>query len=48
MARTEATYIHAIESNQAAFLLALGRAGGGEERDDATIRWTIGLTDCLP
>ena len=34
--------IHAIEENTAAFLLALGRAGGGEERDDARITWTIG------
>jgi GNAT superfamily N-acetyltransferase len=34
--------IHAIEENTAAFLLALGRAGGGEERDDSEITWTIG------
>jgi GNAT superfamily N-acetyltransferase len=32
----------AIEVNTAAFLLALGRAGGGEERDDSEITWTIG------
>jgi GNAT superfamily N-acetyltransferase len=34
--------IRAIEENTAAFLLALGRAGGGEERDDSEITWTIG------
>jgi GNAT superfamily N-acetyltransferase len=32
----------AIEQNAAEFVLALGRAGGGEERDDPTIQWTIG------
>src|ERR671925_163129 len=32
----------AIEQNDAAFLLALGRAGGGEERDDPRLRWVIG------
>jgi hypothetical protein len=36
------TRIHAIEENTAAFLLALGRAGGREERDDTEITWTIG------
>jgi hypothetical protein len=36
------TRIHAIEENTAAFLLSLGRAGGGEERDDTEITWTIG------
>jgi len=39
---TPDTLIHAIEENIAAFLLALGRAGGGEERDDSEIAWTIG------
>lgn len=34
--------IHAIENNGAAFLLALGRAGGGEEAHTDTIVWTIG------
>jgi hypothetical protein len=34
--------IHAIEENAAAFLLALGRAGGGEERADSEVTWTIG------
>lgn len=31
----------AIEENGAEFLMAMGRAGGGEERDDQ-LRWTIG------
>src|SRR5215472_14339129 len=34
--------VHAIEANGAEFVLALGRAGGGEERDDREINWTIG------
>jgi GNAT superfamily N-acetyltransferase len=32
----------AIEENGAEFLLAVGRAAGGEERDDGRVRWTIG------
>jgi hypothetical protein len=32
----------AYEQNLVAFLLDLGRAGGGEERRDATLAWTIG------
>lgn len=32
----------AVEDNEAEFLLALGRAGGGCERDDAEIMWVIG------
>ena len=32
----------AIEENAAEFLLALGRAGGAEERQDASVHWTIG------
>src|SRR5262249_35018101 len=32
----------AVEENGAAFLLALGRAGGGEERDDPQIQWVLG------
>jgi GNAT superfamily N-acetyltransferase len=32
----------AVEANEAEFLLALGRAGGGEERDDGHVQWTIG------
>src|SRR4051794_23965345 len=34
--------VQAIEANTSAFLVELGRAGGGEERDDATIHWVIG------
>src|SRR5215216_4414109 len=33
---------HAVEENGAEFLLALGRAGGGEERAEPQIQWTIG------
>jgi hypothetical protein len=32
----------AVEDNEAEFLLALGRAGGGRERDDAEVTWVIG------
>lgn len=32
----------AVEDNEAEFLLVLGRAGGGEERDDENVHWTIG------
>lgn len=32
----------AIEANLDEFLVALGRAGGAEERDDELVRWTIG------
>jgi GNAT superfamily N-acetyltransferase len=32
----------AVEANGAEFLLALGRAGGGEERAEPHIQWTIG------
>src|SRR6187549_2222232 len=32
----------AVEANGAEFLLALGRAGGGEERAEPQIEWTIG------
>jgi hypothetical protein len=32
----------AVEANEAEFLLALGKAGGGEERDDEHVQWTIG------
>ncbi|HEV7275959.1 MAG TPA: GNAT family N-acetyltransferase [Devosiaceae bacterium] len=38
---TDAEIIAAIEKNGAAFLRAMGRAGGGEERAD-TVCWTIG------
>ena len=37
-----AAMVHAIERNTEEFLLALGRAGGGEERNDEHLRWTIG------
>src|SRR5688572_6863735 len=33
---------HAVEENGAEFLLALGRAGGGEERAEPHIQWVIG------
>jgi GNAT superfamily N-acetyltransferase len=33
---------NAVEANGAEFLLALGRAGGAEERDEPHIHWTIG------
>jgi hypothetical protein len=32
----------AIESNRAGYLVALGRAAGGEERDDGKVRWIMG------
>jgi GNAT superfamily N-acetyltransferase len=41
LGRKQPDYVEAIEANTAEFLLALGRAGGGEERADA-VRWTIG------
>ena len=37
-----ASLAHAIEQNAAEFLLTLGRAAGGEERDDGRVRWVIG------
>jgi GNAT superfamily N-acetyltransferase len=37
-----ASLIEAIEANTREFLLALGRAGGGEERDDPNLHWVIG------
>lgn len=42
MALAAATYARLIEENGAAFLLALGRAAGAEERDDEQIHWIIG------
>ena len=40
---TDDDIVRAIEENVAAFLLAMGRAGGGEERDEgAKVRWTVG------
>jgi GNAT superfamily N-acetyltransferase len=34
--------IHVLEENGAEFLLAMGRAGGGEERNTGGIHWTVG------
>ncbi|GAA2825604.1 GNAT family N-acetyltransferase [Kribbella solani] len=34
--------VRAIEDNAAELLMAMGAAGGGEQRDDAGARWTIG------
>jgi GNAT superfamily N-acetyltransferase len=34
--------VRAIEENTVRFLMAMGRAGGGEQRDDGRVRWTIG------
>lgn len=39
---TQAALPRAIEENAAEFLLAMGRAAGAEERQDASIHWTIG------
>lgn len=39
---SESSLIGAIEENTRAFLLALGRLGGGEERDEPGIHWIIG------
>src|SRR5689334_15856528 len=38
----EAQLIQAIEDNTAELLMAMGAAGGGSQRNDATARWTIG------
>jgi GNAT superfamily N-acetyltransferase len=37
-----ARVVELIEANDAAFLLGLGRAGGGEERHDRHLHWIIG------
>ncbi|MEQ7006624.1 GNAT family N-acetyltransferase [Actinopolymorpha sp. B17G11] len=37
-----ASMIHAIEDNAAELLLDMGRIGGGEQRVDAALTWTIG------
>jgi len=39
---SEPSLIRAIEENTRAFLLTLGRPGGGEERDEPGIQWIIG------
>ncbi|RZU18690.1 putative GNAT family acetyltransferase [Kribbella rubisoli] len=38
----DAELVRAIEDNAAELLMAMGAAGGGEQRDDAVARWTIG------
>ncbi|WP_432880319.1 GNAT family N-acetyltransferase [Kribbella sp. CA-245084] len=38
----DAELVRAIEENAAELLMAMGAAGGGEQRDDAVARWTIG------
>lgn len=38
----DAELVRAIEDNAAELLMAMGAAGGGEQRDDAGARWTIG------
>ncbi|TDW66576.1 GNAT family N-acetyltransferase [Kribbella pratensis] len=38
----DAELVRAIEDNAADLLMAMGGAGGGEQRDDAVARWTIG------
>lgn len=37
-----AALTRAIEDNAAELLMAMGQAGGGEQRADPTVRWTIG------
>jgi hypothetical protein len=39
---SEAALVHAIEDNTADLLMEMGRIGGGEQRDDHAVRWTIG------
>jgi hypothetical protein len=34
--------VRAIEENAAELLMAMGRAGGGTQRDDRAVRWSIG------
>lgn len=38
----DAELVRAIEDNAAELLMAMGAAGGGEQRDDAGAQWTIG------
>jgi len=38
----DAELVRAIEENAADLLMVMGAAGGGEQRDDAGARWTIG------
>lgn len=39
---SEPSLIQAIEANTREFLLSLGRLGGGEERDEPDLQWSIG------
>lgn len=39
---TDKSIVRAIEGNAAEFMLALGRAGGAEERNDTAVQWTVG------
>ncbi len=38
----DAELVRAIEENAAELLMAMGVGGGGVQRDDGTVRWTIG------
>ncbi|QNE18395.1 GNAT family N-acetyltransferase [Kribbella qitaiheensis] len=38
----EAELVEAIETNAAELLMTMGAAGGGEQREDGGVRWTIG------
>ncbi len=38
----DAELVRAIEDNAAELLMAMGAAGGGRQRSDAGVRWTIG------
>lgn len=40
--RGDTALVEAIEANHVDFLLAMGRAGGGEERRDGRVHWIIG------
>ncbi|WP_433161170.1 GNAT family N-acetyltransferase [Kribbella sp. CA-247076] len=42
MAGAARMIVRAIEENAAELLMAMGAAGGGVQRDDGTVRWTIG------
>ncbi|MGW1343655.1 GNAT family N-acetyltransferase [Kribbella sp. NPDC002412] len=38
----DGSVVRAIEENAAELLMAMGAAGGGVQRDDGAVRWTIG------
>ncbi|MEV0285780.1 GNAT family N-acetyltransferase [Kribbella sp. NPDC050820] len=38
----DSSVVRAIEENAAELLMAMGAAGGGVQRDDGAVRWTIG------